>query len=659
MYTPPAARQSVGLLALLLITLGLLFVLPATASATGETGSFMQPLEGHGIPNATFSLAAIIDSDNNPAKAEVRYGDHVTPLPGCDENTAIVVPTFPSGFQMVCSWDPSALSEGPVSLELWVRDTGGSLVNVAGAPANISVIFDKTLPAGGSLTVVDTTIGAASYPVTFTAGTDTNPGHLQLERAAATLTNGVCGSYGAFAQVNGNLLLEVSPWADTTVTQGHCYKYRAHDVDLAGNAVDYTPAGVVKWPYPDLDISLSLLGETGTYVSGTTASYTSAGFIVTAAVTGGSGTYSVAFPTVTGFTGGGNVDSSAPFSAHYLSPDPGTSVTPSVTVTDSNGNTANATFHVEYVAPPHGFTASFQRLPSGVSTQPIIAITGAVGEGALAYRVWRHSVGPTSPRLFDSGCGKTPADMIDHVSLMTNWTASNTFADSSVIRGHCVAYVWEVRDSLGNVSSSDVLTAVWPTPLSGSSTADEIAGTLLADAINAGNGNDVANGGPGNDVLKMGAGNDNANGGVGNDRLVLGAGNDRGDGGPGIDNVNGGPGKDTIAATLLPGPNKPEVITTGSGADSVRVHLTLNVDFPPETAALAEAFAVSLGIDADRFVVVSVQAGSKGRSTVYPRIKGKVNCGAGRDSVTFRVGALKAKLKKSIKLIGCEKVKWR
>ena len=50
-----------------------------------------------------------------------------------------------------------------------------------------------------------------------------------VERAAATLTNGACGTYGAFAPVT------LSGTTDSSVSSGSCYRYQAKATDNVGN----------------------------------------------------------------------------------------------------------------------------------------------------------------------------------------------------------------------------------------------------------------------------------------------------------------------------------------------------------------------------------------------------------------------------------------
>src|SRR6266511_2354657 len=56
------------------------------------------------------------------------------------------------------------------------------------------------------------------------------------ERASATLTNGVCGTFGAFAAVT------LAGGADTGVASGNCYRYQYKATDNVGNVSTSTSA---------------------------------------------------------------------------------------------------------------------------------------------------------------------------------------------------------------------------------------------------------------------------------------------------------------------------------------------------------------------------------------------------------------------------------
>jgi VCBS repeat-containing protein len=108
-----------------------------------------------------------------------------------------------------------------------------------GAAATSSGVFtltrDITGPSGQTVALSGgpyyTTL---SVPLTLVNGTDTasgvNAASGVVQRASATLTNGTCGSFGAFSTVT------LSGGADTTVVAGNCYRYTYSISDNVGNA---------------------------------------------------------------------------------------------------------------------------------------------------------------------------------------------------------------------------------------------------------------------------------------------------------------------------------------------------------------------------------------------------------------------------------------
>ncbi|MCA1972104.1 MAG: putative Ig domain-containing protein, partial [Caenispirillum sp.] len=75
---------------------------------------------------------------------------------------------------------------------------------------------------------------------------------------------------------------------------------------------------------------------------------------------------------------------------------------------------------------------------------------------------------------------------------------------------------------------------------------DAIAGSVLDDYIDAGDGDNRVDAGEGNDTIRTGDGRDRIDGGAGNDVLTSGAGDDVVLGGPGDDFIDAGPGNDRV-----------------------------------------------------------------------------------------------------------------
>lgn len=124
------------------------------------------------------------------------------------------------------------------------RDTGSGVANTT-----LSFVNDSTAPSAGTITYTDGYQTGRSVPLTFTTGTDGGSGlsTRQLQRQSATLTAGACGSYGSFA--NQGTVNPTSPYTDSTVTGGFCYKYQYVVTDRVGNAHTATSANAAKIDY--------------------------------------------------------------------------------------------------------------------------------------------------------------------------------------------------------------------------------------------------------------------------------------------------------------------------------------------------------------------------------------------------------------------------
>ena len=133
------------------------------------------------------------------------------------------------------SWALPAV-DGIKALKALATDRAGN-----SASSVVTVTIDRQAPNGGS---VSYTNGYGSAPVTITAanGGDGVSGidaaSALLERDEATLANGACDSF------TGNWTTVTSP--DSSISSGHCYRYRYTIADNAGNPVTYTTGDVLK-----------------------------------------------------------------------------------------------------------------------------------------------------------------------------------------------------------------------------------------------------------------------------------------------------------------------------------------------------------------------------------------------------------------------------
>ncbi len=138
------------------------------------------------------------------------------------------------------SWSGAPAAPGTKTVTATNNATGTS------ASSSFTLVDDTTAPSAGTVSYADTTQTSTSVSVSFTTGTDggSGVGTRLLQRASATLTGAVCGSYGTFATVAGGTN-PTSPVTDT-VTTGSCYKYQYVVSDNVGNAHTATSTNVVK-----------------------------------------------------------------------------------------------------------------------------------------------------------------------------------------------------------------------------------------------------------------------------------------------------------------------------------------------------------------------------------------------------------------------------
>lgn len=247
----------------------------------------------------SFKLAATVsDSDSGPASANfpaiattgwTHNNETVTTGTGTNPKTYTS-----SNF----SWTANPSSPSPITIT--GKDVGGNSVSTG-------LIFasDTTGPTGGALTVNGVAAsGAGSSSIAranFTIGVrtdfnaDAGSGLLSsvLTRETASLTNGVCGTFGSSTTITGN--------PAQTGTTGTCYRFNLTGTDRVGNTSVLTT--IVRYDTTAPTQVLSLSSASGAYYNGTTiyVKRNAAGsFVLNSAVTDTYvGPASVAFPAIT------------------------------------------------------------------------------------------------------------------------------------------------------------------------------------------------------------------------------------------------------------------------------------------------------------------------------------------------------------------------
>jgi hypothetical protein len=170
--------------------------------------------------------------------------------------------------------------------------------------ASYTWLIDTTAPSGGSVSYTNGYLTSASVSVTLTQGADSgsgvNAGSGILQRSTSPLSNGSCTGFGSFLTIATNPSLS---YTDSTVTDGHCYKYQYLVSDNVGNQATYTSTSVAKIdttaPVSALSLGASpshafLNGSTLYFKSDIAGSFT----LVNAVSDSGSGPASATFPLV-------------------------------------------------------------------------------------------------------------------------------------------------------------------------------------------------------------------------------------------------------------------------------------------------------------------------------------------------------------------------
>jgi len=321
--------------------------------------------------------------------------------------------------------------------------------------STFTVTPDTAPPNGGSVDYAD---GFVSGSVTITTddGTDAlsgvNPATGVIERDSTNLVGNTCDPFpSSWTPVT-------SP--DSTITSGHCYRYRYRVSDNVGNNAVYTSGNVGKVSTsapgtPELTLA-EAPNSPNQYVYDTTVFYNPVGgnsgtFTVTADVTdsGGSGVERVSFPGLSGMTGGGD-DSTAPYQGSYdWSSGSSAAGAQTVTVHNNAGLTSSTTFTVTPdVAPPTGQTAA---VTGGYYTNLSVPVTLQNGSDALSSIDSASGlVERQSATLAGGSCGS-----------WGGWASVSLAGgvDTSVQSNRCYRYRYSISDNVGNQSAPSAASA--------------------------------------------------------------------------------------------------------------------------------------------------------------------------------------------------------
>ncbi|HWI30005.1 MAG TPA: LamG domain-containing protein [Microbacterium sp.] len=212
------------------------------SGVTGNAAKSGDTVYYRGTAAGSFTLTnAVADAGSGPASSQTAALTGTTT--GWTHTPSTV--STPAGGPYVSnpfSWSAGATSSP--SEVVTGRDAVGNL-----ATTTLTFVNDSTAPTAGSISYLDGYQAGRSVAVTFASGTDSGSGIAtrQLQRSAAQLTNGTCGTFSAFVNIGSNN--PTSVYTDSQVSNAVCYMYRYVVTDLVGNQHIATSASVSKVDY--------------------------------------------------------------------------------------------------------------------------------------------------------------------------------------------------------------------------------------------------------------------------------------------------------------------------------------------------------------------------------------------------------------------------
>jgi prepilin-type N-terminal cleavage/methylation domain-containing protein len=156
---------------------------------------------------------------------------------------------------------------------------GANLTGESSTSPSLATKVDTSAPASISVGYTDGYNTTGSQSVTFSA-TDAQSGiaSYTLYRQSATLTAGVCGTYGAYSSLG----TQTSPYTDSSMTSGNCYRYYVRATNNATLFDDSTQTPTAATKVDVAGVTVSANNASSTWFASRTTT-------VTAADTGGSG----------------------------------------------------------------------------------------------------------------------------------------------------------------------------------------------------------------------------------------------------------------------------------------------------------------------------------------------------------------------------------
>jgi chitobiase/beta-hexosaminidase-like protein len=419
------------------------------ASGTTYFDSSDWVLYYRGDAGGSFTVEDAI-TDVGSGALQVTYPDVATSGWTHPAETTTTDPDFESS---TYSWTAGATTS-PGDQSIVAEDNALQLSTVT-----LTLTNDTTGPTGQSADLDGGPgFSTTSVPLTLDNGTDAGSGVDSatgaVERASATLSDGTCGSFDAFASVT------LVSGADTSVTTGNCYRYRYVISDRLGNESTSPPSedALVDTSSPTVsDTAPSEASGAGDQYwdsSTDTLWFRPAGagsFTLNASGTDAeSGIAEVAFPSLagtTGWSGAGGVDSSSAFSspAQY-SWTAGAAAPGAKQVTATNGSGLTATDTITISADSTAPTAQSVALAGGpwFTTKSVPLTIGAGSDSGSGVDSARSVAERASAPLTNGTCGTFGS--FAAVTLSGG-------ADTTAASGNCYRYQLKATDNVGNVST--------------------------------------------------------------------------------------------------------------------------------------------------------------------------------------------------------------
>jgi type II secretory pathway pseudopilin PulG len=381
---------------------------------------------------------------------------NVTNVTSGSSNVALTAGSFTAPGGGSYGYRSALLTSNAIQVDGTVNFTVNATDNVGDASAysnNGSATFDSTPPMVPTPTVTAKYYTTASVPVTLGTATDSGSGvntsSVTVLRASATLSGGVCGTFGSFSTVT------LSSGNDTTVASGNCYEYEEQVADNVGNVNTSSASNIAKVDTaPPLVPPLAFSSMTNVSVNGTTVYYrsgaTSGSFTVTASSTDAvSGIASYGFPTLgSGWTATAGSLGVETYSWSTASPTTGAGPF-TVTATNGAGLASGGTSFslvADHTAPVNSLTLSSQSGGESYLSGTTVYYRGSTtGSFTITNALSDTGSGPASsafPALGGTATGWThTASTVStptggpYVSTTFSWTAGTASGPTETITG--------------------------------------------------------------------------------------------------------------------------------------------------------------------------------------------------------------------------------